>query len=81
MTEKLKELFPNPFCVDYQHPHNGQGFDLYDDAKMIEYGKRIVQDCISQVAMMGVTNWENEDISWAVQVIIKNIREHFGIEK
>jgi hypothetical protein len=30
--------------------------------------------------MMGITNFESEDISWAVDVIIKNIKNKFGDE-
>ncbi len=39
----------------------------------------VVQDCVSEVALMGVTNFENEDISWAVDVIITNIKNRFGV--
>jgi hypothetical protein len=40
----------------------------------------IVQDCVAEIAMMGITNFESEDISWAVDVIIKNIKNKFGDE-
>ena len=40
----------------------------------------IVQDCVAEVAMMGITNFENQDIAWAVDVIIKNIKNKFGDE-
>jgi hypothetical protein len=38
----------------------------------------VVQDCVSEVALTGVTNFENEDISWACRVIITNIKNRFG---
>jgi hypothetical protein len=44
------------------------------------FAELIVKDCLSQVAIMGVTNFENDDISWAVDVIIKNIKQHFGVK-
>lgn len=46
MNNRLVELLPNPVMVDYQVPHNGQGADFYDDAKMSEYGQRVVKECI-----------------------------------
>jgi hypothetical protein len=46
MTDTLfHQLLPNPTFVDYQVPHNGQGADFYNDERMIEYGRRIVQEC------------------------------------
>lgn len=39
----------------------------------------VVQDCVSEVALMGVTNFENEDISWACGVIIDGIKNKFGV--
>jgi hypothetical protein len=39
----------------------------------------VVQDCVSEVALMGVTNFENEDISWACRVIIDGIKSKFGV--
>jgi hypothetical protein len=48
MNERLKDLLPNPYMVDYQVPHDGCGFDLYDEKKMIEYGQMIVRECIAK---------------------------------
>jgi hypothetical protein len=31
--------------------------------------------------MMGVTQWENPDIAWAVNMIIGNLKETYGIGK
>lgn len=43
------------------------------------FAELIVQDCVSEVALMGITNFENEDISWACRVIIDNIKHKFGV--
>jgi hypothetical protein len=43
-----------------------------------KFAELIVQDCVSEVALMGVTNFENEDISWACGVIIDGIKNKFG---
>ena len=48
MNGRLKDLLPNPYMVDYQVPHDGRGFDLYDEKKMIEYGQMIVRECIAK---------------------------------
>ena len=41
----------------------------------------IVRECISEVAMMGVVHYENPDISWAVNLIIGNLKETFELDK
>jgi len=41
----------------------------------------IVRKCISEVAMMGVVHYENPDISWAVNLIIGNLKETFELDK
>lgn len=38
----------------------------------------VVQDCVSEIALMGVVNYENEDISWACRAIIDGIKTKFG---
>ena len=43
-----------------------------------KFAELVVQDCVTQCAMMGVSNWDNDDISWAVEGCIDNIRSHFG---
>lgn len=51
------------------------------DNKYLErFTEMVVQDCVAEVAMMGITNFENQDIAWAVDVIIKNIKNKFGDE-
>lgn len=39
----------------------------------------IIQDCVAQVALIGITNYENEDISWTTKVAIDNIKQRFGV--
>jgi hypothetical protein len=39
----------------------------------------VVQDCVAEIALMGVVNFENEDISWACRVIIDGIKSKFGV--
>ena len=46
-----------------------------------KFAEQIVRGCISEVAMMGVTQWENPDIAWAVNMIIGNLKETYDIGK
>jgi hypothetical protein len=71
MSEQLKEWLPNPTFVDYQVPHDGQGADFYDEEKMLEYGRRIVQACANQLDDGGMNG------QWARSVLYK----HFGVEE
>ena len=41
----------------------------------------IIQDCISQIAMIGVSNSDDPDVVWTVDKAIQNIKQHFGVEK
>ena len=43
------------------------------------FAELIVQKCVSEIALMGVVNYENEDISWACRVIIDGIKTKFGV--
>ena len=49
------------------------------NASLPKFAELIVRKCISEVAMMGVVHYENEDISWAVNLIIGNLKETFDI--
>ena len=44
-----------------------------------KFAELIVQDCISQIAMIGVSNCDDPDVVWTVDKAIQNIREHFGV--
>ena len=46
-----------------------------------QFAELIIQKCISQIALIGVNNFENEDIMWTVETAIASIEEHFGVEE
>ena len=48
--------------------------------QMKRFAELIVQDCVSQVAMIGVSNSDDPDVVWTADKAIQNIREHFGVE-
>ena len=54
--------------------------DSYMHAAVEKFGELIVRRCISEVAMMGVSQWENKDIAWATQMITTNIKDMFEIK-
>ena len=54
--------------------------DSYMHAAVERFGELIVRRCISEVAMMGVTQYENKDIAWATQMIITNLKDTFEID-
>jgi hypothetical protein len=50
------------------------------DNKYLErYTEMVVQDCVAEIALMGVVNYENEDISWSCRAIIDSIKSKFGV--
>ena len=48
--------------------------------QMKKFAELIVQECISQVAMIGVSNSDDPDVVWTADKAIQNIKQHFGVE-
>jgi len=70
MNERIKELAEQVY-----------GSAHHDDFKFAEL---IIQDCLAQVAMVGVSNFEDDDsgdISWTVGKCIEMIKYRFEIKK
>ncbi len=82
MSEQLKSLLPNPWAVDYQEPHDGQGFDLYDEKKMIEYGHRIIRECVDicnrHPSRIAANNWPGESVA---SDIAHRLSQHFEVKE
>ena len=86
MNERIKELAEQAGLKYYNWITNESNINdgdfkyprLEDYEKFVEL---IVQKCISQIALIGISNFENEDITWTVETAITNIEEHFGIEE
>lgn len=53
---------------------------LHTPEDIEKFAELIIRDCISQIALFGVSNYENDDISWTVEHSIKSIKEHFIIK-
>ena len=78
MNERIENLM-------YRAGLTAQGcwdeMDSYMHEAIEKFGELIVRRCISEVAMMGVTQYENKDIAWAVDLIIKNLKDTFEIDE
>lgn len=54
---------------------------LHTPEDIEKFAKLIIQACIAPVALIGLTNYENDDISWTAEHSIKTIKEHFGMDE
>jgi hypothetical protein len=77
MSLRIKEFYELSLVKE---PTEWSGDHLVTYFDPEKFAKLIVKDCISEIAMIGVTNSENEDIAWVVDVAIKNIKNRFGVE-
>ena len=53
---------------------------LHTPEDVEKFAELIIQDCISQIALFGISNYENDDISWTVEHSIKSIKTHFNLQ-
>ena len=77
MNERIKDLLPNPFAVDYQYKDGP--LDLYTEKEMIRFAELIVRECINQASISnghGNNQWDK-----ALTFAANNIKEHFGVEE
>lgn len=81
MNERIQELKHQAFLwCDENIPEQYSHETGYGDAWEDKFAELIIQGCISQIALLGISNYENEDISWAVDMAITNIRDRFGLK-
>jgi hypothetical protein len=76
MNERIKELAEQSY-EDFQTLTSPK-YLVFNKEKFAEL---IIQKCISQIALIGVSNFKNEDIMWTVETAIASIKEHFGVEE
>ena len=56
----------------------------WDNVPLAKYTELIVQTCLAHIALIGISNLENDkhgDIGWTVTTSIEMIKEHFGAEE
>ena len=76
MNERIRELAEQA-RKHYPKTESSGEFWEFDEEK---FAKLIVQKCVTIVALHGISNFENEDISWVCDKITKEIHEHFGVK-
>lgn len=75
MTNRLKELLPNPFTTDYQYKYGP--LDLYTEEIMLAYAKRILNECI--IEMNKLSGDFDGDATTSLHT--DNIKTHFGLNE
>ena len=76
MNERIKELAEQAEFSEKDLHIQGDNFQ--------RFAELIVQDCLSQIAMVGISNFENDDhgdISWTVGKCIEMIKYRFEIKE
>jgi len=76
MNERIRELAVKAGMTKMNQ--RSDGLYVVSEEVFDNFAELIVQKCVSEVALMGITNFENEDISWACRVIIDGIKTKFG---
>ena len=78
MNERIKELIKQADIeFDVSSDHYGVDTAVVIPYDLEKFAELIAQDCISQIALIGVSNFENDDIMWAVERSIEIIKERF----
>jgi hypothetical protein len=75
VNERIKELAREAGLL----VHNPNGVPT----KLEKFAELIIQDCITQVAMIGISNFEDDDsgdISWTVGKCIEMIQVNFDLK-
>ena len=76
MNERIKELAKQAEFSKNELHIQGDNFQ--------RFAELIIQDCLSQIAMIGISNFENDDhgdISWTVSKCIEMIKYRFEIKE
>lgn len=77
MNEQLRKLVRESGLDDPDFP-----IEDWDNVPLAKFAELIVQTCLIQIALIGISNLENDehgDISWTVNTSIEMIRDHFGV--
>ena len=54
---------------------------LHTPEDIQKFAELIIQYCVSHLALIGLSNIENDDISWTAEHSIKTIKEYFGMDE
>ncbi len=75
MNERIKDLLPNPFAVDYQYKDGP--LDLYTEKEMLRFAELIIEECV-EVCKSRVGN---SDYNTGRMHCASDLKEHFGVEE
>ena len=81
MNERIKQLAEQA-TKDKWKLNRYMGDPVFDGREIDteKFAELIVQSCISQIAMIGVSNCDDPDVVWTVDKAIQNIKQHFEVE-
>ena len=82
MNERIKELADK--ATSYADTLDVADQRIYREIRDREFAELIIQDCLAQVAMIGISNFEDDDsgdISWTVSKCIEMIKYRFEIKE
>jgi len=76
MNERIKQFAEQAEFFEKDLHIQGDNFQ--------RFAELVIQDCLSQIAMIGISNFENDDhgdISWTVSKCIEMIKCRFEIKE
>lgn len=74
MNKRIREL------AEHAELSANQGDHVDVKMMMEKFAELIVQQCISEIALISISNFENEDVAWTTKTAITNIKSHFGVD-
>jgi hypothetical protein len=80
MNERIERILAQPVLERLSEWSN---IGPVQRATVEEFTRLIIENCIGQVALIGIINSENDehgDIGWTVNAAIDMIKDHFGVE-
>lgn len=84
MNERVEELYKTLYESALVSAGRDKRFSATNLDVSVNFAELLVQECISQIAMVGISNFDNDksgDIAWTVSKSIAMIKQHFGVEE
>lgn len=88
MNDRIKELMTKsgmlytlskPTHIAEDGTHTVEEHYVYDKFDPTKFAELLVEDCVSQIAMIGISNFDCEDVVWTVERVIEIIQERYGV--
>ena len=79
MNDRIQELAIEVFFDETTNAPSDKMYTL-SEAKMQKFAELIVRRCIAQVALVGLTNFEDDPTSKVCMEAIESIQQHFDIQ-